>query len=135
MFSIYLTRLDKLLQVVRYPALLRGLLRHRVLAGAEHRCVLAPELKTVVDIGANRGQFALAARQWSRAISDRYGSAILVFLFVSLRKLKGSLRWRVLSYVLLGLVQAQPIVNPIIWLLISISMNDKNVAVWTAYKA
>lgn len=42
----------------------RALLRHRVAAGVEHRIVLRQlgEIRTVVDIGANRGQFALAAR-------------------------------------------------------------------------
>ncbi|MBN2569034.1 MAG: FkbM family methyltransferase, partial [Deltaproteobacteria bacterium] len=44
--------------------LLRILLRNRLLAGAEHRQVLRTDLATVVDIGANRGQFALAVRRW-----------------------------------------------------------------------
>lgn len=53
-----------------FVALLSGrfggaLLRHRVLAGSEHRHVLGPAFATIVDIGANRGQFALAARQWA----------------------------------------------------------------------
>ena len=43
---------------------MRALVCHRVLVGAEHRKVLALNLGTVVDIGANRGQFALAARNW-----------------------------------------------------------------------
>ncbi|MBC2710765.1 MAG: FkbM family methyltransferase [Desulfosarcina sp.] len=38
---------------------------HRVLAGAEHRHILKTGLATVVDVGANRGQFALAARRWA----------------------------------------------------------------------
>ena len=36
-----------------------------MLAGAEHRHVLSGGLRAVVDIGANRGQFALAAREWA----------------------------------------------------------------------
>ncbi|MDP2854676.1 MAG: FkbM family methyltransferase [Smithellaceae bacterium] len=44
--------------------MLDALLRYGVLAGAEHRHVLSP-LGTVVDIGANRGQFSLAVRHWS----------------------------------------------------------------------
>jgi len=44
--------------------LLTALLRHRVLAGTEHRYVLAQRINTIVDIGANRGQFALAAREY-----------------------------------------------------------------------
>ena len=42
-----------------------ALLRNRVLVGAEHRHVLEHDHATIVDIGANRGQFALAARQWA----------------------------------------------------------------------
>jgi len=40
------------------------LLRHRVAAGVEHaRVISGLDCRTVVDIGANRGQFALVARQ------------------------------------------------------------------------
>jgi FkbM family methyltransferase len=46
------------------PAWRHPLLRHRVAAGVEHAGVSRNlgALRTVVDIGANRGQFALAAR-------------------------------------------------------------------------
>jgi FkbM family methyltransferase len=44
--------------------LLSALARHRVLAGTEHRYVLTRGLNTIIDIGANRGQFALAAREY-----------------------------------------------------------------------
>lgn len=64
-FQAFLNRLDKLSQTMLSKRLLQALFRHRVLAGAEHRNVLLRDLKTVVDIGANRGQFALAARQWA----------------------------------------------------------------------
>jgi len=64
-FQLALTRLDKLAQVIRSTRLLRALLYHRVLAGVEHRQVLAADLAMVIDIGANRGQFALALRRWS----------------------------------------------------------------------
>jgi len=64
-FQLALTRLDKLAQVIRSTRLLRALLYHRVLAGAEHRQVLAADLTTVIDIGANRGQFSLALRRWA----------------------------------------------------------------------
>jgi FkbM family methyltransferase len=41
-----------------------ALLQHRVAAGIEHDSVLRTlDCRTVVDIGANRGQFALAARR------------------------------------------------------------------------
>ena len=59
------TKIAKLAQVIRSTRLTRALLFHRVLAGAEHRTVLARDLATVVDIGANRGQFALAVRTWA----------------------------------------------------------------------
>jgi FkbM family methyltransferase len=65
-FSFLLTRLHKLSHVIRSTYLLRTLLHHRVLAGVEHRQVLSSNIETVVDIGANRGQFTLAARNWSR---------------------------------------------------------------------
>jgi FkbM family methyltransferase len=61
----FLNRLDKLSQAILTKRLFLVLLRQRVLAGAEHRCVLADDLRTVVDIGANRGQFALAVCRWA----------------------------------------------------------------------
>lgn len=64
-FQAFLNRLDKLSQTMSSKRLLQALFRHRVLAGAEHRYVLLRDLGTVVDIGANRGQFALAARRWA----------------------------------------------------------------------
>ena len=36
-----------------------------MLVGAEHWPIFASDLRTVVDIGANRGQFALAVRRWA----------------------------------------------------------------------
>lgn len=63
--SLFATRLDKLFQVFASARLTRALFGQRVLVGAEHRHLLDPALATVVDIGANRGQFALAARRWS----------------------------------------------------------------------
>lgn len=62
--QLFLTRLNKLSQIARSSRMLLALLYNRVLAGAEHRRVLKADLATVVDIGANRGQFALAVRQW-----------------------------------------------------------------------
>ncbi len=51
--------------ILRVPAWRRALLCHRVAAGAEHLCVLRQleGCQLVFDIGANRGQFALVARQ------------------------------------------------------------------------
>lgn len=61
----FLNRVDKLSQTMLSKRLLQALFFHRVLAGAEHRYVLSHDMSTVVDIGANRGQFALAVRQWA----------------------------------------------------------------------
>lgn len=64
-FQLFLTRLEKLAQVLRSRDLLRALVRNRVLAGVEHRQVLRSDMATVIDIGANRGQFTLAVRRWA----------------------------------------------------------------------
>lgn len=45
----------------------RAFFQHWVMAGVEHKAALNRPLLTVVDIGANRGQFALAARAISGA--------------------------------------------------------------------
>jgi len=50
----------KLAAILAVPAWRAALRRHRVAAGVEHARVLRNlgSLRTVVDIGANRGQFA-----------------------------------------------------------------------------
>lgn len=60
-----LNRFNKLAHAARSIRLTQVLLRYRVLAGAEHRHVLSRAITTVVDIGANRGQFSLAVRRWA----------------------------------------------------------------------
>lgn len=60
-----LLRLEKIMHVILSARLLKALYAHRVLAGTEHRSILKTHLVTVVDVGANRGQFALAARKWA----------------------------------------------------------------------
>jgi FkbM family methyltransferase len=62
---LFLLRINKLVRVARFPRLIRALLRDRVLAGTEHRSVIAAELATVIDVGANRGQFSLAVQTWA----------------------------------------------------------------------
>jgi FkbM family methyltransferase len=57
-------RIGKLLLVTRSPGWLHAFLAHGVLAGVEHRYVLSKGFRCIVDIGANRGQFALAARRF-----------------------------------------------------------------------
>jgi len=54
----------KLAAILKSPYYLTRLLRHRVAAGVEHERVLSGfDCRTVVDVGANRGQFALVARR------------------------------------------------------------------------
>jgi len=60
-----MNKIQKFLTILRTPFYRQALLWHRVAAAVEHDALLKKiggELKTVVDIGANRGQFALAAR-------------------------------------------------------------------------
>lgn len=63
--SRFLKRIDKTLHAICSRRAFGALLHHGVLVGAEHRHVLERGLDTVVDIGANKGQFALAARRWA----------------------------------------------------------------------
>lgn len=60
-----MTTVSKVIQALRCSRLRKALLRYLVLGGSEHRFVLCRDLASVVDIGANRGQFALAAREWA----------------------------------------------------------------------
>ncbi len=54
----------KLWRILRQPSYATALARYRVGAGVEHAPVLhmLGEVHTLVDIGANRGQFSLVAR-------------------------------------------------------------------------
>lgn len=58
-------RLNKLVACLAEPLYRRALFVFRVAAGVEHTPVLSglPDIHTVVDIGANRGQFALVVRR------------------------------------------------------------------------
>jgi FkbM family methyltransferase len=59
-----LIKVGKIAAILQSPYYQGRLLRHRVAAGVEHARVLSGlDCRTVVDIGANRGQFALVARQ------------------------------------------------------------------------
>lgn len=60
--NLFLLRIKKLLFVLQHPKLRSALFRFHTLAGVEHKAVLDPSLRTIVDIGANRGQFALVSR-------------------------------------------------------------------------
>lgn len=58
-------RILKLCKCLIDPVFLSALIVHRVAAASEHRCVITSDLATIVDIGANRGQFSLAVRRWA----------------------------------------------------------------------
>jgi len=59
-----LVRVKKLARILKSPYYRTRLLLHRVAAGVEHVRVLSGlDCCTVVDIGANRGQFAMVARR------------------------------------------------------------------------
>ena len=58
---LLLIRIRKLLLVVTNWNFLKVFIKYRVLATFQHSYVLDNRHKTIIDIGANRGQFALAA--------------------------------------------------------------------------
>jgi len=60
-------RLKKASVVATKPFLRKAFFRFGVLAAVEHKWVITQDFKTVVDIGANRGQFSLAVRAFSEA--------------------------------------------------------------------
>ena len=64
---MFFTRFKKLLFLLYNPKALIIFLKYRVVPSIEHRPVLSSKLDLVVDVGANRGQFALAARLFSKA--------------------------------------------------------------------
>lgn len=66
-----MNKLRKLLLCASSPTTIRPLLAFRVAAATEHRAVLRqmPNCRTVIDVGANRGQFALAVRTYCESAS------------------------------------------------------------------
>lgn len=62
--QMFFLRAKKLAIILSVPTWRRALMRHRVAAGAEHLNVLRglTGVRMIVDVGANRGQFALVAR-------------------------------------------------------------------------
>ena len=64
-FSFFILRLRKLQIILLHPMLRRAFFKNMVMAGVEHKVIINRPLSTIVDIGANRGQFSLAARQWA----------------------------------------------------------------------
>lgn len=65
--SINWLRIKKLLYTFINPYLFLKLCQFRILAGLEHKHVLSKKISTIVDIGANKGQFALAANEYTSA--------------------------------------------------------------------
>lgn len=64
-FSLIFIRLKKAAQIIKSPKLFFAFFRYGVFAGVEHRAILNSDLRTIIDIGANKGQFALACRKWA----------------------------------------------------------------------
>ena len=65
--SLFSLRSRKILKALQSPVALRALLRNKTLAASEHAAVLRLPLSTIVDVGANKGQFSLAMRSQSNA--------------------------------------------------------------------
>ena len=63
--SLYITRVSKLFRVLTSSRLMHAFLRYGVFASAEHIPVLGTKFRMIIDIGANKGQFALACRKWA----------------------------------------------------------------------
>ena len=66
-FQLMTGRIAKLVGCLMNPVFLHAVVAHRVAAGIEHRQALRqfPFICTVIDVGANRGQFSLAVRRWA----------------------------------------------------------------------
>jgi len=57
------SKIKKLINLIKNPFYLSFLLKHGVAAGLEHESILKSlDLCTLIDVGANRGQFALVSR-------------------------------------------------------------------------
>lgn len=65
--KLLVLRMSKLISIAKKPRLLRCFFKYRVLAGTEHGFLFGVPFSTVVDIGANRGQFSLVAWAFSKA--------------------------------------------------------------------
>lgn len=60
--DLWRLRVAKVAAAATSRLLLRALVKHRVLAATEHVNVVARDLKCLIDVGANKGQFSLAFR-------------------------------------------------------------------------
>ena len=63
-----MNKLVKLILILRYPPFLKALVYRNIAAGVEHfglfEYLSGGSINTIVDIGANRGQFVLVARKY-----------------------------------------------------------------------
>ncbi len=64
-FSLVHLRLKKLLLIFSSFRLIKCFFINGVFAAVEHRPIFLNNLRTIVDVGANKGQFSLAARKFS----------------------------------------------------------------------
>lgn len=65
--KLLILRLYKGFLILLNLRLLKVFLKYRVMAGVEHNHILRKEnFKTIIDIGANRGQFSLAASHFNK---------------------------------------------------------------------
>jgi FkbM family methyltransferase len=60
---LYIIRLKKLLSVFSDKSYFRAALKYRVFPSLEHEFLWSRGFQTVVDVGANKGQFSLASRK------------------------------------------------------------------------
>lgn len=61
MMKLLLLRLKKIFLILQNFFLLKTFIKHRVMAAVEHNNIFKRDISTLVDVGANRGQFSLAA--------------------------------------------------------------------------
>jgi len=65
--SLNILRVKKVWALIKYPKLFFFFLRYRVLASLEHKPIFSNRLCTIIDVGANRGQFSLASYVYTSA--------------------------------------------------------------------
>lgn len=66
-YDLLMLRIKKISIIFLNTRFIAAFLKHGVVAGVEHASILRRGFSTIVDIGANNGQFALAARGFSNA--------------------------------------------------------------------